>query len=87
LSPRDDAIAPHEFWFGEDQARYVVAVREGAALLASARAAGVPATKLGRTQGGAGAKHLTLPGGATISLSALRSEHERFLPAWMDAAG
>jgi hypothetical protein len=35
----------------------------------------------------AGAKHLTLPGGATISLQALRAAHERFLPDWMDATG
>jgi len=85
LAPRDDAIAPHEFWFGEDQARYVVAARDGAPLLAAAAEAGVPATRLGRTRGDS--RHLTLPGGATISLSALRAEHERFLPALMDATG
>jgi len=83
LKPRDDGIPPHAFWFGEDQARYVVAVRGAAGFLAAAKAAGVPATLLGRT----GGKHLTLPGGATISVDALRSAHERFLPAWMDAAG
>jgi phosphoribosylformylglycinamidine synthase len=85
LAPRDDAIPPHAFWFGEDQARYVAAVRDAAAFLAAAAAAGVPATLLGRTH--TSARHLTLPGGATISLSALRAEHERFLPAWMDATG
>ncbi len=85
LSPRDDAIPPHEFWFGEDQARYVAAVRDGAAFLATAKAAGIPATSLGRTM--AGPRHLTLPGGATISLQALRAAHERFLPDWMDATG
>jgi phosphoribosylformylglycinamidine synthase len=83
LLPRTDGAAPHAFWFGEDQSRYVVAVRAAAAMLDAARAAGVPATLLGR----AGAKHLTLPGGATISLGALRGAHERFLPAWMDGAG
>jgi phosphoribosylformylglycinamidine synthase len=82
LLPRTDPMAPHAFWFGEDQARYVVAVR-GTAFLAAAQSAGVPATLLGRT----GARHLTLPGGATISLDALRQAHERFLPAWMDGAG
>jgi phosphoribosylformylglycinamidine synthase len=85
LSPRDDSIPPHEFWFGEDQARYVAAVRDGPAFLAAAKAADIPATPLGRTT--AGPRHLTLPGGATISLPALRAAHERFLPDWMDATG
>jgi len=83
LAPRDDGIAPHAFWFGEDQGRYLAAVHDSAAFLAAAAAAGVPASRLGRTRDGV--KHLTLPGGATISLSALRTVHEAFLPAWMDA--
>jgi phosphoribosylformylglycinamidine synthase len=85
LAPRDDRIAPHEFWFGEDQGRYLAAVADSGAFLAAAAAAGVPAIRLGRTR--EGAKHLTLPGGATISLSTLRAAHESFLPAWMDATG
>ncbi len=68
------------FWFGEDQARYVLAVADGAALLAAAREAGIPARLLGRT----GGEGLTLPDGATISLGALRSAHERFFPALME---
>ncbi len=32
------ALPAHGFWFGEDQARYVLAVADGAALLAAARA-------------------------------------------------
>ena len=83
LLPRHEEIAPHAFWFGEDQSRYIVAVPDAAAFLAAAKAADVPATRLGRT----GGAHLTLPGGATISLDALRRAHERFLPAWMDNAG
>ena len=82
LLPRSEPVAPHAFWFGEDQARYVVAVQDRGAFLAAAHQAGVPATMLGRT----GRDHLTLPGGATISVDALRRAHERFLPAWMDSA-
>ena len=85
LKPRDDGIAPHAFWFGEDQGRYVAAVRNASAFLAAAKDAGVPATALGRTL--RAGKHLTLPGGATISLDALRAAHERFLPDWMDGTG
>ncbi len=67
----------HGFWFGEDQARYVLAVRDAAGL----RAGGVPMLRLGRSTA---APHLTLPDGTTISLGALRAAHAAFFPAWMD---
>ena len=73
LSARGD----HAFWFGEDQARYVLAVRDSGELLAQ----GVPALRLGRS---VAAPHLTLPDGTTISIAALRAAHEAFFPAWMD---
>jgi phosphoribosylformylglycinamidine synthase len=76
--PRD--IPGHAFWFGEDQARYVVAVPDHAAFTRIADAAGVPAVRLG-TSGG---QDLTLPDGGTISVAALRAAHERFFPAWMN---
>jgi phosphoribosylformylglycinamidine synthase len=69
----------HAFWFGEDQARYVLAVENAAALLKAAQAAGVPAQHLGRGQG---QNDLTLPGDVAISLLQLREAHERFFPAW-----
>jgi phosphoribosylformylglycinamidine synthase len=81
LLPPDPEIAAHAFWFGEDQARYVAATIDPAALLAEAAAAGVPARRLGFATGDC----LTLPDGATISLARLREAHERFFPAWMDA--
>ena len=61
----------------------MLAVADGAALLAAARAAGVPARALGRS----GGARLTLPGGVTISLAGLRESHERFFPAWMAERG
>jgi len=72
-------VAPHAFWFGEDQARYVLAVADADALIAAAAAAQVPAMRLGH----AGGTDLTLPGGVAISLDKLRAAHERFFPAWM----
>jgi len=69
----------HAFWFGEDQGRYVVAVREAAPLLAAAESAGVPARWLGRSGGGA----LVWPGGSSISVAALRDAHESALPRLM----
>ncbi len=75
------ADGDHGFWFGEDQARYVLATRDGGDLLAAARTAGVPAQSVGRS---VAATHLTLPDRTTISLEALRVAHEAFFPAWMD---
>jgi phosphoribosylformylglycinamidine synthase II len=76
--PRD--IPGHAFWFGEDQARYLVAVPDHAGFTRIAEAAGVTAVRLG-TSGG---QDLTLPDGGTISIAALRHAHDRFFPAWMN---
>jgi phosphoribosylformylglycinamidine synthase subunit PurL len=74
-------VPPHAFWFGEDQARYVVSVpSEGAAgILADARAAGVPALVLGTSVGDA----LILPDEPPIMVSRLKLRHESFMPALM----
>ena len=76
--PRD--IPGHAFWFGEDQGRYLLAVAEAAAVIRAAEAVGISAMRIG-TSGG---QDLTLPDGGTISVPALRAEHERFLPMWLD---
>ncbi len=79
LLPAPEGIAAHAFWFGEDQARYVLAVADPAAVLEAAQTAGVPARLLGAASGDG----LTLPGAVAISLETLRAAHERFFPAWM----
>jgi phosphoribosylformylglycinamidine synthase subunit PurL len=76
--PRD--IPGHAFWFGEDQARYLVAVPDHVSFTRTAEAAGIPALRLG-TSGG---QDLTLPDGGSISIAALREAHERFFPSWMN---
>ena len=70
--------------FGEDQARYVIAVKEEIAetVIAEADAAGVPAMVIGRTGGGA----LTLNGGDAISVTTLTDLHEGWLPDYMAAS-
>ncbi|SFK30932.1 phosphoribosylformylglycinamidine synthase subunit PurL [Falsiroseomonas stagni] len=73
-------VAPHGWWFGEDQARYVLAVTDGAGLVAAASAAGVPAAVIGRSGGG----DLVLAGGSSISVATLRAAHEATLPALME---
>ncbi len=64
--------------FGEDQARYLLAVNDPAAVLAAAKAAGVPATVVGRVGGDA----LSGPG-FDIPLAKLRTAHEGWMPGYM----
>ncbi len=77
--PRD--IPGHAFWFGEDQARYLVALPDSATFIRAADIAGIPAMRIG-TSGG---RDLTLPDGGTISVDELRTLHESFFPSWMAA--
>lgn len=69
------------FWFGEDQARYVIAVPAGMAaqVLAEARAAKIPAISLGQT----GGANLVLDGHGAIALTELTGAHENWFPAFM----
>jgi phosphoribosylformylglycinamidine synthase subunit PurL len=73
--------APVPAWlFGEDQARYIVAVpdTEVLAVLAEAEAAGVPCARIGTTGGAS----LVL-GEAVVPLDTLRRAHEGWLPSYM----
>nr|WP_245870352.1 phosphoribosylformylglycinamidine synthase subunit PurL [Pseudoroseomonas rhizosphaerae] len=79
LEAAPEGIAPHAFWYGEDQGRYLLATTDAAALLEAAKAAGVPARRIGR----AGGEDLVVPGADAISVASLRAAHERFLPALM----
>jgi phosphoribosylformylglycinamidine synthase subunit PurL len=69
----------HEFWFGEDQGRYLLAVEAAVPLLEAARAAGVPAELLGQSSG----HHLVMPGVDAIDIARLVAAHEATLPALM----
>ncbi|GBQ93756.1 phosphoribosylformylglycinamidine synthase II [Acetobacter nitrogenifigens DSM 23921 = NBRC 105050] len=82
LQSAESGIRPEAFWFGEDQARYLVAIEGDAdALIARAKAQSVSARVIA-TIGGDG---LTLPNGATISIARLRSANEAFFPGLMEA--
>lgn len=71
----------HAVLFGEDQGRYLLSLPAGAAeaVVAEAKAAGVPAQVIGKTGGG----ELALPGEAAVSVAALRETHESWLPDYM----
>ncbi|WP_374653865.1 phosphoribosylformylglycinamidine synthase subunit PurL [Phenylobacterium sp.] len=74
-----DGLAAHAFLFGEDQARYLVAVKDAAPILEAAKAAGVEATVVGK----AGGADLAVEGLFTLPLAKLRAEHEGWMPAYM----
>jgi phosphoribosylformylglycinamidine synthase II len=78
-APED--IPLHAFLFGEDQARYLLAVDGEAAMdiLYEAKALGVPAAMLGVT----GGDSLHLPGDEAISVADLKAAHEGWLPSYM----
>lgn len=74
-------IAAHAFWFGEDQARYLITVRADDAdkVVADAKAVGVPVRRLGTTGGDA----LALSGERPVPVAALNDRFEAWLPAFM----
>ena len=69
------AMAAHEYWFGEDQARYLLATRDAEALIAMARSKGLPAKVVGQVGGGA-----IVLGSASVALADLRVASDTALP-------
>ena len=67
------------YFFGEDQARYIVETADPETIFEAARAAGVSAYAIGSVGGVA----LTLPGTGAISVDALRTANEAWLPDYM----
>lgn len=77
-----EGVSPAGWFFGEDQARYLVATTDPDAVLARAGGAGVPARAVGRTGGAA-----VRLGAAEVALAALREAHETGLPRLMGETG
>ena len=77
----DGSIVRYAWWFGEDQARYIVAAapRDLPKIEALAARAGISLRTLGTTGGG----QLTLPGEHPILVSRLQERHESWLPEFM----
>lgn len=79
-APPDD-IPAHAYWFGEDQARYIVTVPAAKvdAVLARARDASVLVSQIGVT----GGDTLALRGERALSVASLNERSEAWLPAYM----
>jgi phosphoribosylformylglycinamidine synthase subunit PurL len=75
------ALVPHAYWFGEDQARYIVTVpaAEAGLVLAKMKGCGVPCVRIGTTGGEA----VAVAGEAPISVATLKTAFESWLPAYM----
>ncbi|MFZ0376084.1 MAG: phosphoribosylformylglycinamidine synthase subunit PurL [Xanthobacteraceae bacterium] len=72
-------IPPHAFWFGEDQARYIVTAKDAHGVMRQAKAAGVPLTRLGATGGAV----LAVDGERPLRVDELKRCFEAWLPAYM----
>jgi phosphoribosylformylglycinamidine synthase len=74
-------VPDHAFWFGEDQARFIVTVpqNEADAIISRARTSGLTLRRLGQT----GGDTLTLPGERPILIRILVELFESWLPAYM----
>jgi phosphoribosylformylglycinamidine synthase len=75
----DSRLPAHAWLLGEDQARYLIATPDPEAVLAAAKTAGVPAAVVGEAGGDA----LAASGVFSVSLEALRTAHEAWLPGFM----
>ena len=79
--PAPGAIVPHAWWFGEDQARYIVTVpsAEAGLVLAKMKGAGVPCARIGTT----GGDSIAIAGETPVSVAALKTGFEHWFPAYM----
>jgi phosphoribosylformylglycinamidine synthase II len=78
-----DDTPPHAFWFGEDQARYLVTVPAGreAEVIQRVQAASVPVHRIGST----GGESIVIPAERAIAIKTLVDRFEGWLPGYMAA--
>jgi len=76
------SIVPHAYWFGEDQARYVVTipVEQAGLVLAKMRGAGVPCARIGTTGGDV----VAIAGEEPVLVATLKAGFESWFPAYMN---
>jgi phosphoribosylformylglycinamidine synthase subunit PurL len=81
LDAAPDAIVPQAWWYGEDQARYIVTVPQAELLgvLTKLKAVGVPCTQIGTTGGDV----IAIAGERTVHVKRLNAAFESWLPAYM----
>jgi phosphoribosylformylglycinamidine (FGAM) synthase-like enzyme len=84
LEPVPEDTPAHAFWFGEDQARYLVTVpsARAAEVMKRVAAGSVPVHRIGAT----GGETIAIPGERVIAIKALADRFEGWLPAYMSGA-
>jgi phosphoribosylformylglycinamidine synthase len=84
LDRAPDDTPAHAFWFGEDQARYLVSMPAARVeeVLRRVQAASVPIQRIGTT----GGDSIVIPGERAIAIRALTERFEGWLPAYMASA-
>jgi len=84
LEPVPEDTPAHAFWFGEDQARYLVTVPTARAteVMERVAAASVPVHRIGAT----GGETIAIPGERAIAIKTLADRFEGWLPAYMSGA-
>ena len=76
-----NTVPSHAFFYGEDQARYLIATGTADQVLADAEKAGVPAVVIGHSGGAS----LIVKDLVSLELSDIKTAHEGWLPAYMNA--
>ncbi|MFA6264734.1 MAG: AIR synthase related protein, partial [Pseudolabrys sp.] len=81
LDAAPDDIPAHAYWFGEDQARYIITVPAQAVdlVMSRARKASVLVSRIGTT----GGHHLAIGGERALTVADLSKRSEGWLPAYM----
>jgi phosphoribosylformylglycinamidine synthase len=82
LLPAAQSIVPHAYWFGEDQARYIVTVpaEQAGLVLAKMKGCGVPCARIGTSGGDA----IAVAGEEPVSIEKLNTAFESWLPGYMN---
>ncbi len=70
---------PQAYLFGEDQARYLVSTKDGAALIVEAQKVGVSASFIGKT----GGKDVAVNSIGSASIAELKTANEAWMPEFM----
>jgi phosphoribosylformylglycinamidine (FGAM) synthase-like enzyme len=84
LEAAPEDTAAHAFWFGEDQARYLVTTPadRAEAVRRRVRDAGVPVHRIGTT----GSDAIAIAGERAVAVKALSERFEGWFPAYMNGA-
>jgi len=82
VQPPDEKLSPACFYFGEDQARYLLAARSEQVdgILRAAAEDGIPVRMLGRF----GGRELQLASLGSVAVDTLRRRHAGWFPSYMN---